>query len=326
MKVDDGLKHLHRRENFHLFLHCCAFLFSPLEEEIYIKTPEGLKQTTPYLKLVKSLYGLKQAPKNWYNTLTAWFEEINYNPSVSDVSFKKLFLARFPNSTSHSPHTLLGMNLTIYSDSIGLSQPGLIKKGLEMLNLSDSSAVSILSTFNQRPDLSHWRKVLHFWKYLKGTTDLGLLLRPKPENIIGSLVFWKSCPILWSSKKQQNITMSSTESEMNALLDGEQESQWLGFLIEELWKTKLAPTLFHIDNKGFLEKLKNFGSNSKTKHLDIKIKSLCEKFKNDNIKVALIPSAEMIADSLTKAAPHSTIKKLQDKCMSVLSPTTKEGC
>ncbi|KNZ55344.1 hypothetical protein VP01_2704g6 [Puccinia sorghi] len=310
----------------------------------------------------------------------------------------KYLNSTFPNSTAHSPDTLLGMNLNINSDSIELSQPGLIKKGLEMLDLTDcrpvktpltpaiqlhsateedhqaflrlhinyrsytgmlnylacrtrpdlASTVSILSKFNQKPGMSHWREVLHCWKYLAGTQELGLLLRPDKEKILdrlnfftdatwaedhesrisrsGSLVFWKSCPILWNSKKQRNITMSSTESEMSALSDGEQESQWLNFLIEELWKIKLAPTLFHIDNKGLLEKLKNFGSNSKTKHLDIKIKSLREKFKNKDIDVKLISSNDMIADSLTKAAPYSSIKKLQSKCLSVFSPTTKEGC
>ncbi|KNZ47895.1 hypothetical protein VP01_6061g2 [Puccinia sorghi] len=72
-----------------------VFLFAPLEEEIYIKTLEGLKRTAPYLKLVKSLYGLKQAPKNWYETLTVWFEEIDYCPSVSDVC---LFIHKDKNS------------------------------------------------------------------------------------------------------------------------------------------------------------------------------------------------------------------------------------
>ncbi|PLW44209.1 hypothetical protein PCANC_13423 [Puccinia coronata f. sp. avenae] len=33
----------------------------------------------------------------------------------------------------------------------------------------------------------------------------------------------------------------------------------------------------------------------------------------------------MLADSLTKAAPHSSLKKLQEKCLKVLLPTTKEG-
>lgn len=47
-----------------------AFLYAPLKEELYIKTPEGSKQTAPFLKLKNTLYGLKQAPANWYDTLT----------------------------------------------------------------------------------------------------------------------------------------------------------------------------------------------------------------------------------------------------------------
>ena len=98
--------------------------------------------------------------------------------------------------------------------------------------------------------------------------------------------------------------MSSTESEMNALSDGSQENQWLKHLISELWQIKLEPTLFHIDNKGLLEKLKNFGSCSKTKHLDIKIKYLREELKDHHIDIKLIPSEEMTADALTKASNY----------------------
>ncbi|KAA1115953.1 hypothetical protein PGTUg99_025167 [Puccinia graminis f. sp. tritici] len=47
-----------------------TFLFAPLEEEIYIRNPEGSARTAPYLELVKSLYGLKQARKNCYHPLT----------------------------------------------------------------------------------------------------------------------------------------------------------------------------------------------------------------------------------------------------------------
>ena len=131
---------------------------------------------------------------------------------------------------------------------------------------------------------------------------------------------------MWNSKKQRNITMSATEAEMNALSDGKQENQWLSFLIEELWKNQLKPTLFHIDNKGLLGKRKNFGSNSKTKHLDIKIKSLCHKFKNNDIDVKLVTSENMTADSLTKAASHPSVEKLQAQCFSVQKSSSKEVC
>ncbi|KNZ53723.1 hypothetical protein VP01_3155g2 [Puccinia sorghi] len=107
--------------------------------------------------------------------------------------------------------------------------------------------------------------------------------------------------------------MSSMESDLNALLDGE-ENQWLLFLIEELWPLKVPALLFHVDNRGLVEKLKKFGSNSKTKHLDIKIKALREKYSTNEINIKLIPSEHMLADSLTKAAPHQSVKKLQGKC------------
>ena len=50
-----------------------AFLNSDVEEEIYVKCPEGFEKfcedgTEMVLKLKKSLYGLKQAPANWHKT------------------------------------------------------------------------------------------------------------------------------------------------------------------------------------------------------------------------------------------------------------------
>ncbi|KNZ55612.1 hypothetical protein VP01_2631g2, partial [Puccinia sorghi] len=66
-------------------------------------------------------------------------------------------------------------------------------------------------------------------------------------------------------------------------------------------KKELKPTQFQIDKKGLIDKINNFGLNSKTKP-DIKAKWLCDlKTKND-ISVRLIPSKEMIVDALTNPA------------------------
>jgi hypothetical protein len=57
---------------YKLFVHHCdvtaAFLHSPINEEVYIRLPEGVSLNGfKYAKLNKSLYGLKTAPRDWYN-------------------------------------------------------------------------------------------------------------------------------------------------------------------------------------------------------------------------------------------------------------------
>ena len=47
-----------------------AFLYVDLDEDVYVKPPQGMSIRDGYiLKLLKSLYGLKQAPRNWNKTL-----------------------------------------------------------------------------------------------------------------------------------------------------------------------------------------------------------------------------------------------------------------
>ncbi|KNZ52980.1 hypothetical protein VP01_337g7 [Puccinia sorghi] len=309
-------------------------------------------------------------------------------------AFEELFMARFPNSSAHDPDTLLGMELEQASDSIYLSQPKLIHKGLELLGLESchpvktplspgiqlmpatqqekddfgrlninyrshtgllnflacrtrpdlAPAVSILSSFNSQPGLNHWKQVLHCWKYLAGSVDLRLKLKPENSNSSnavqfytdatwadnletrlsrsGSICFLKSCPVSWNSKKQKNITLSSTEAELNALSDSVQENRSITYLVEELWKEKLDASNFHVDNQGLIEKIKNFGSNAKTKHLDIKMKWLRDLASKNEIIVKLIPSEDMVADALTKASGSQSLKKLQERCfMIIFSPS-----
>ncbi|KNZ47546.1 hypothetical protein VP01_6320g1 [Puccinia sorghi] len=271
---------------------------------------------------------------------------------VGEVNqFEELFLARFPNSSAHDPDTILGMDLTIDHEHIKLKEfsklninyrthTGILNYLACRTRPDLAPAVSILSSFNHAPGLQHWKQVVHCWKYLAETIQFGLTLQPNPQDDSGSLqhftdatwaddlenrlsrsgsiCFWKACPVAWNSKKQKNITLSSTEAELNALSDGVQENQWIKFLVEERWNEKLQPTHFYVDNQGLIEKLKIFGSNSKTKHINIKMKMLQEMKKNNEILFTLIPSEEMIADALTKPRNHESLSRLQEKCFLVL--------
>ncbi|KNZ61723.1 hypothetical protein VP01_1367g9 [Puccinia sorghi] len=128
--------------------------------------------------------------------------------------------------------------------------------------------------------------------------------------------------------KNSAISLSSTEAELNALSDGVQENIWIKYLIEELYNDKLNPTKFNVDNKGLIDKINNFGSNSKTKHLDIKAKWLRNLKKNNEIAIKLVPSKNMIADALTKSSNSDSLERLKARCflVSVVFSSNGGGC
>jgi len=69
-----------------------AYLNAPIDEDVYMKQPEGFvvrNEKNPvvplYCKLKKSLYGLKQAGRNWYFTLTDKLLQLGFTKSKHDA-------------------------------------------------------------------------------------------------------------------------------------------------------------------------------------------------------------------------------------------------
>jgi hypothetical protein len=76
-----------------------AFTQSPIAEDVYMKIPQGWyvhngklmqhdnpqhRDTSHYIKLLKTLYGVKQAARAWYQHLTPGLTELGFKPSSID--------------------------------------------------------------------------------------------------------------------------------------------------------------------------------------------------------------------------------------------------
>ncbi|KAL7303977.1 hypothetical protein TKK_0003633 [Trichogramma kaykai] len=62
-----------------------VFLHGDLEEQIFMEQPEGFKDKSSRVCLLKkNLYGLKQAPKNWNAKFTSFLKSVNFKPADDD--------------------------------------------------------------------------------------------------------------------------------------------------------------------------------------------------------------------------------------------------
>ncbi|KNZ56079.1 uncharacterized protein VP01_24g5 [Puccinia sorghi] len=106
---------------------------------------------------------------------------------------------------------------------------------------------------------TQWHEVKKVWQYLKGTSNLKLTLSIKePTQLlqIFSNASWGDDPQdRTSHSKQRSITYSSTEAELNPLVESFHEGIWLKALLAELWNIQLDSANHLINDPDLNEQL-----------------------------------------------------------------------
>ncbi|KAJ0412135.1 hypothetical protein ATCC90586_004055 [Pythium insidiosum] len=195
-----------------------------------------------------------------------------------------------------------------------------------------SSALSVLSQYLDCPREIHWRAAIRVLQYLKGTATLGVKYSSKSDTKIdivtysdanwgsdkatrrstsGVLVMLAGGPVVYKSKRQQTVALSSAEAEYMALALATQEVVWLRFLLAEMGLEQHAPTSIYMDNKAAISIATNHGYTARAKHIDLRAHFVRDHVENDNIKLEYVPSAGQVADYLTKAVPTPRLMELR---------------
>jgi hypothetical protein len=115
--------------------------------------------------------------------------------------------------------------------------------------------------------------------------------------------------IMWRSKKQMMITLSSTEAEYVTLSKAGREVCWLRNLYNELGYTQMAPSLIKGNNDRSIAMAKNPQFHKRSKHIMTRWHWVRDAVKDEILIIESCQDPEQTADILTKQLPHPKFQK-----------------
>ncbi|GJX14748.1 hypothetical protein Tco_0206506 [Tanacetum coccineum] len=180
-------------------------------------------------------------------------------------------------------------------------------------------SVCLCARFQENPKTTHLEAVKHIFRYVRGTTHLGLWY-PKGtgvETIVyadsdhagdyvdrkstsGVCTFMGCCLTSWFAKKQTAIAISMTEAEYVSAGKACQQALWMKPALID-YDIRLDDISIVCDNKGAIDLSKNPVQHSRTKHIEIRHHFLRDNVQKGNISIEKVASEYNIADILTKS-------------------------
>jgi hypothetical protein len=204
---------------------------------------------------------------------------------------------------------------------------------------------------SQDPKQSHGEAIQWLCRYLRDTRDEGLILDPTSEKSLevfadadfcgnwlkrtaqhdvstaksrtGYVITLAGCPIVWASRLQTQIALSTTEAEYISLSESLRDAIPLMRLIKEIKShghniISTAPTVHckaFEDNSGALEMARLPKMRPRTKQLNQVYHHFRSYVTQGLISINPITTADQVADILTKPLPQNLFLKFRKKLL-----------
>lgn len=195
------------------------------------------------------------------------------------------------------------------------------------------ASVNYYSQFQNCPTEEHWTHLKRLLRYIKGTIDVGLEYtgNDKAEvvaaycdadwansiidrrSVTGYVFKVFGCVTTWLTRKQQTVSLSSTEAELVALTTAVCEGAWLIRLLEEVGYQLTVPVTYFEDNQSTIRVVNDPKDHGRLKHVDVKLHYIRSMIQQGRIRVEYIPSERQIADIMTKSLPNGPFCRLREK-------------
>jgi hypothetical protein len=173
----------------------------------------------------------------------------------------------------------------------------------------------------EAPTTEHWAAVKHILRYIKGTTNFGVVYLKKKGKVkilgysdsdmagdvddrkstSGVAYFLGQSPVSWLSQKQKVVAQSSREAEYIAAATAACQGVWLRRLLGDLMNKEEERVVLNIDNKSAISLCKNPVHHDRSKHIDTKYHYIRECVEESKIEVNYVCTDDQLADILTKS-------------------------
>ncbi|CAL2237047.1 unnamed protein product [Prunus armeniaca] len=238
-------------------------------------------------------------------------EQIAAGVFISQKKYAQMILDRFEMKNCNSVSTLTKYGLKL------LKHPGGKKIDSTFYKQIMGSLMYLTAT---RPDMMHavslisrymekWRKI----STILGFTDSDHAGDLDDRKSTSSYVFMIGAgAVSWSSKKQQIVTLSTTEVEFVAATSCACQAIWLKRMLEELHCYQEGSIQVFCDNSSAIKLLKNPVLHGRSKHIDVRYHFLRDLCTNGVIDMIYCRSEDQVADILTKPLKVPVFVKLRE--------------
>ncbi|CAJ2638249.1 unnamed protein product [Trifolium pratense] len=182
-------------------------------------------------------------------------------------------------------------------------------------------SVCLCARFQSDPRESHLTAVKRIFRYLKGTTNLGLLYKKSNDYVLngfcdadyagdkierkstsGNCQFVGENLISWASKRQTTIALSTAEAEYISAAKCCTQLLWLKYQLED-YQVSSNNIPLYCDNTAAIHLSKNPILHSRAKHIEIKHHFIRDYVQRGIIDIKFVDTENQWADIFTKALP-----------------------
>lgn len=250
-----------------------------------------------------------------------------YAIRITQKRYVEQIIQRFNMSDAHSCSTPVDPNVSLTNcnndgETVNFPFREAVGSLLFLASVSRpdiSFAVNLVCRYVNNPSIEHVKAVKRILRYLIATKHIGIEYKGNSDLVgycdsdyasdtesrkstSGYIFLMNNGPIIWASRKQQTIALSTMEAEFMAACEATKQFLWIRQLLIDLGESLNNMTLL-VDNQAAIKLISNPVLHQRSKHIDVKYKFIREKVEQGLLKVQYVQSSNQLADFLTKALP-----------------------